>query len=246
VTRSGYSPETIAAAGEVADLVEGYVPRLSSRSDLVPRHFAAASLARANRLLCGIRKLTDNDLDDVSGVLLRALIEVWMVGLYLLYGGRGAFEHVGGAYVRSLTNLAPDAFPTVQAMVDEWKEFDLPANRIKYEDLAPKIGDLLEAAGGAQMENRATMQAYYEILYRGSSLVDAHAGLSTMAPHVVSHEDRMDVSVKRRQHGDRHIDLVTAAALVGHLAWHVLREFGFSTAQVDEALAKLPSTPYGL
>jgi hypothetical protein len=50
----------------------------------------------------------------------------------------------------------------------------------------------------------------------------------------------MDLSVKRRQHRDRQADLVIAAVLVGHLAWHVLREFRFSTTPIEEALSQIP------
>jgi Family of unknown function (DUF5677) len=240
VTSVRYPREAVAAAREIADLVEGYVPRLSSRDDLVPRHLAAMSVARANRLLCGIRDLTDHDLDDVGGVLLRALLEVWMVGLYVLYGGDEATEHVLGAHVRSLKNLDPGAFPSVPAVLEEWEEFELPTDRIKWEDLAPQVGRLLEAAG--QSRHPANMKAFYEVLYRGYSHMDAHGGLQTLAPHMVSREDRMELSIKRPPQGDPNHELVTAAGLVGYLACQVLAAFGFSIAPIVKALSAVQQT----
>jgi hypothetical protein len=59
-------------------------------------------------------------------------------------------------------------------------------------------------------------------------------------PLIVPRADGMDLSVKRRQHRDRQADLVIAAVLVGHLAWHVLREFRFSTTPIEEALSQIP------
>jgi len=38
-----------------------------------------------------------------------------------------------------------------------------------------------------------------------------------MLPHIAPREERMDVTIKRRQHGHRQaLDLVFAAVLVGH------------------------------
>lgn len=47
-------------------------------------------------------------------------------------------------------NLPADAFLSVPAMIDEWDEFNLAADRIKLENLAPQVGDLLEATGGTE------------------------------------------------------------------------------------------------
>jgi hypothetical protein len=51
----------------------------------------------------------------------------------------------------------------------------------------------------------------------------------------------MELSVKARTHGDRHADLVIGAVLVAHLAWHVLREFKFSTEPIEGLIAQMPS-----
>lgn len=61
-----------------------------------------------------------------------------------------------------------------------------------------------------------------------------------MLPHIAPREERMDVTIKRRQHGHRQaLDLVLAAVLVGHLAWHVLREFGFSATRIEALVGQL-------
>src|SRR5437870_4215136 len=98
--------EVIDRASALLDGITRHVDLLTFNPDLNIKHVAicAAGLGRALALVDAIGILEDNDREDVTGNLLRAVLETHHVALYALLGGNEAIEalradhsyHVGG------------------------------------------------------------------------------------------------------------------------------------------------------
>lgn len=218
--------------------IETELATMSSSPHELPRHFAAMALAKAVRLCRGMLTLQGNELEDVVDATLRLVAEHTTLGMYLLYGGDAAFEEVRGAHVHGLA-LIDRATGSTNPLVAAWTG---PRRRLHWENLMHKtVPDLIVAATGDQSAHQAFVQLYDEI-YRGQSLLAAHAGVGTIARHLTTAADgtrRVNPAGYLIEDGTGAI--VMAGSLIGLLATHVLMAFGRDPIRVFE-LSSLLST----
>lgn len=218
------------AVRQLLDLIETRRTRLTSREDLMPRHFAALGLARCTRLLEAMELLTDSGCRDVAGVALRPLLEVWLASFYALYGGEEAFDVLRGAFIKQLSKLPDEHFAAAKQLVDQW-DGDTPT--INWEKMAADVGDLLKAAGEPAERHMADL---YEVLYRGESFVSQHGGIQAVAGHLDRQGDVLLVRAERYHSDDGTGQILMGAVLLAMLAAHVFRAFGLNAAEI-KALA---------
>lgn len=138
------------AVRDLVQMVTNELPRLVSRSDLMPRHFAALGLARIARLVDGMLYLYDGDHADVMDAYGRSVIEVYALSLYSLYGGPNPYEHIRGSHVRDV-GLLPESpeFARAKQLRERWEG---RTDKIAWEqlikrDLPPLVPDGETAAG---------------------------------------------------------------------------------------------------
>lgn len=74
-----------------------FVPRLNTQ----PIHHAAAALSHCCVLLEELDAARRRS-ETTARLLARAHCEAWLVGMYLVFGGMAALEHVAGAYKRAI------------------------------------------------------------------------------------------------------------------------------------------------
>ena len=224
-----------AIADEMVDLIENRLPDLTSRQELMPRHFAALGVARCCRLYRAIGVLTQAGMTDLASLPVRPLYEVVLVGFYTLYGGHDAYEEIRGAYVRDLA-LMPDEARRGSTLVDKWSG---PRNRINWEDLGRKVGALLEEKAG-EPNATAFITAWYGLLYRGESINAIHAGVGTLHRHLTHDGERVGVSVVG-QPADAEATgpVLVAGVILGMLAYHVIKAFGFNAERIGDLHVRL-------
>jgi hypothetical protein len=213
-----------AVADEMVALVEKRIPDLTSAPELMPRQFAALAVARCCRLFRAIGVLTEAGMTDLCSLPVRPLYEVMLVGFYTLYGGHDAYDEVRGAYVREL-GLLPEVAREGSSLVENWAG---PKNRINWEDLGRKVGALMEEKAG-EPNATAFLTSWYDLLYRGESINAVHAGVGSLQRHLIHGDGWVGTSVVGKP-----VDvegtgpLLVAAVLLGLLAYHVIKAFGFS------------------
>jgi len=218
----------LAVAEELIAHIEQRIPDLTSRPDLMPRQFAAVALARCCRLYRAIRALNRADMMDVCSLPVRPLYEAMLIGYYTLYGGDEAYDIVRGAYIREL-RLLPQAAREGSTLTDDWTG---PADKIRWENLGRTVGKLLEEEAG-MAEATAFLTSWYDLLYRKESMNSIHAGVGSLGLHVTHSSERVGATVVGHPVDvDGTGPVLVAAGLIGLLAGHVLKVFGFSNELV--------------
>lgn len=223
--------ERRAALQELIGVIDRRLPDLTSRKELMPRHVAALGLARCNRLIKSMKVLDDQEYQDVSGILLRTLVETVFVSLYSLYGGQQARERLECAYYTQLSRMPPEHLgeDTVQMLKEKW---DGTKVEVKAYALFRDVERLMTEAGYGGHEPMLA----YDLLYRGESLLSTHAGLGSLLGYLAVVDDRLEVKQKRYQPDDGTGNFLTAGVFLGTLASHVLPRFGVSAIDVDRLL----------
>jgi hypothetical protein len=74
---------------------------------------------------------------------------------------------------------------------------------------------------------RTATEDLYNIFYRGSSMVEVLGGFQAFAAHVVMKDERLDLSVTRRDGALGRGNLLIGAVLIATVASHVLDAFGY-------------------
>ncbi len=209
------------------------LPRLASRPDLAPRQYAAAALARCNRLLSSMLLLRTNGYPDLIGLILRPLLECWYIGMYFLLSPAEAMDRTHAAHSLQLTKLDPDAWGNVQQIIDQMV---MGPQSLSWEAVSGRVGDLLTELGhdGA----RATADKLYEVLYRGESMMSVHGGVGSLIGHFDmpdggSTPASIGILEIRREPDDGDFRIRMAAALLETLARGVAGEFGLQRTEID-------------
>lgn len=223
-------------AAELLQVIEVEMATMSSTPQELPRHFAAMSLAKAVRLCRGMLTVQRNELEDIVDATLRLVAEHATLGMYLLYGGEAAFEEVRGAHVHGLARI-DRATGSANHLVAAWTG---PRRRLHWENLMQKtVPELISAATGDESARQAFVQLYNEI-YRGQSLLAAHAGVGTIARHLTTAPDgTQTINAAGYLVEDGTGAIIMAGSLIGLLASHVLTVFGRDPAQVFELSSEL-------
>jgi hypothetical protein len=157
------------------------VPTEQDRMDLV---VALAAVARCRRLLAGIVVLFDGGLEDVFGVLSRALFETWLVCMYALLGGEEAMERLVSQQDRHLK-------PILEILGEDR---DDEGRRFPVEQMARQVSHLMKT--GRLPDPQFAMEAY-NVLYRWESYRNAHGGLGSVEGHVEHRADGVALLRKR-------------------------------------------------
>lgn len=232
------------AGDELVEHVTASLGYLQSRPGLRTRHFAAMSLARLTRLVKAMDELVDRGFADVVDVVGRSALETFALGLYVLYGGDAAYDHVRGAHVRQRR-----ALPDLSAEIPEWRQllemdsaWDGPTEKIVWEELItrrlPELVDPGDRAGG-----QAFFQRLYGQAYRFGSMAGTHAGIGTIAGHHLDRSGALAVRAVRHTADDGTGAVVFGATLLALLASHVFQHFGVSSSRCEELLTALTANP---
>jgi hypothetical protein len=201
------------------------------------RQLAAGGLMRAEALLRGLRILIQAGRADLAGLLIRAIWECWVIGVYLLLGGEEASEHVMASYRHHIetywNNWPADVVPAPELDEEFWNEWTEP-RRLRFDKVSETVEALLQETDQGPIEYSGISS--YDVLYRLESMFSAHAGMALFDRYVEPATDErpyerviaapmLQVPVERLE--------AMAAVWVAHLAWFVFREFGMSTSELQ-------------
>jgi hypothetical protein len=132
-----------------------------------------AALARCRALLIGIVALDRVDRADIVGVLLRAMLEAWYLGVITLLGDEHDLEKLQAdnrywknRFAESRDGISPESGPEKTFSV--W-------------DRAKRASELMTIVG----EDPNGPLEWYRDLYAGESLTNAHASASSMSPYLL-------------------------------------------------------------
>lgn len=221
------SSERLQAVNDLIDEIEGAIPKLTSRRDLMPRHMAAMGLARCDRLLRGMVSLREANVWDASGVLFRPLWETWLISSYCLYLGESALEDLRAAAVEQVEKLPAEPFAEAKEILKGWKG---KKKKLKVEQVANAVADYLRSKGKPDYH---LVRNFYEVLYRGESTLNIHAGVHSIAGHLVAGPEYVGVNSVRYSPDEGVGSVLLAASFVGILAKDVFSEFGLGIASLD-------------
>lgn len=138
---------------------------------------AMAALSRCRSLLLGALELHRAGRRDIVGVPIRALLEVWYVGVIALLGDDADLRRLAEDHRYWKNQLAKD-FPGVEP--DEGEE-----TRFSVYQRAKRADELL-----AKMEPGPDVAVeYYRLFYATESLMSAHAGLESLKDYAFEDPD---------------------------------------------------------
>jgi hypothetical protein len=221
--------------GSILELLERRHDHLTSLPGET-RQNAAGALMRAEALLRGVRLMIGNGRADLAGLLIRAIWECWVVGLYLLLGGDDASNRVNANYrlhvERYWKNWPADAGPGPVLDADFWAEWP-EAQGLALQQVADAVEGLLQRTDQGPIEYSGVSS--YDVLYRLESMLSTHAGKALFDRYV---EPATSVPYERviaapvLQVPEEQLAAM-AAVWVAHLAWFVYRDFGMSTSELQ-------------
>ena len=203
------------------------IPYLTSRSDLVPRHYAAACLARCNRLLAATVDLYRTGYPDVIGLPLRSLLECWILGMYYLLAPDEAMTVITAGHVYQLAQFDDTWGDPARAWHEELP--DIAGKRINWRSVFDRVGEL------AQQQKIAgfTAERLYAVLYRIDSHTDVHGGIGAFGGHVDGGGTPvLSIREIRRDPDAGILRIRIGGWLLLRLAKMVAAEFGLSTADL--------------
>ena len=172
----------------------------------MPMVVGHAAIARTRRLLEGILTLLQADLNDLVGVLVRALFESWLVGVYALLGGAEAMEQLVAEQDWQLTRIL--------SAIGQSREDDGSGIRPNVKELATSVTRLMTERG---MPNAEFASGTYDVLYRLESYRGVHGGLGSLEGYVEPREDRLAAIKAHRSEDDktlRHLTFVAVTIFV--------------------------------
>lgn len=217
-----------AAVDALLHHVTGQLPLLTCRPELAHRHFSAMALARLARLVRAMEHMVDGGFPDVVKTLGRSALETYVLGIYSLYGGQEAYDHIRGDHVRAsrLTDL-PDEAPGFRDVADRFEDWEGPTNRINWEDLITnRLPELLREAEGVDAEVFTRM--LYNSAYRSGSMLGTHAGVGTVGGYGVIENGVRQVREVAYTPDDGTADVLVAGSQLAMLASRVFLVFGIS------------------
>jgi hypothetical protein len=214
---------------EILALIDGHLERLTSSTklELAPRQYAAGGLARGSSLVRASRVTMRNELDDVVGLLARAVVEVTFVSLYVLHAGVDGLVRVLGATQRETDRLIEKLeLEPVGGQAPTW---DLPTNRLPFETIVSELGKSYEVATGQPFD----ASHLYDLIYRPLSAREAHAG-GSIDYYVSWNAEHGRVIPHPRTLLPAETSLVVSSGFVAQLAHDVFEAFGIDTRELDE------------
>jgi hypothetical protein len=232
--RDGNLTEADYRVAVISELVEHVrlrmIPYLTSRPDLAPRHYAAACLARCNRLLSSMIALRSAGYPDVIGLPLRSLLECWYLGIYSLVAPDEAFRVINAGHAHQLGRF-DETWP---APSTEWEEISPNPKPIIWKTLSTRVEQLAHD----HLHARVSVDRLYEVLYRIESLTSVHGGLGVITGHVEgAGTATLSILELRREPSASELRIRMGASLLEILAQAVAIEFGLSTIEIERLSA---------
>lgn len=234
-TPRGGDPQLDAAAALIEHVRLKMIPVLCSKPERAPRQYAAAALARCNRLLAAMFLLRDGDFPDIIGVLFRSLLECWYLGMYFLLAPEEASEKANAAHVHQLGKLDETKWGDIGAVIEQM-EIEEP-KALAWDQVAIRVGKLLDESG--DIGARTTAEGLYEVIYRGESMMSVHGGLGTLNGHIETGAESLSLRETRLEPDDGGLRIRLGAPLLEALARAVAGEFGLSRTEIDRLGALL-------
>jgi hypothetical protein len=231
----GEDPRLDAVTALIEHVRTKMIPSLFSRPDRAPRHYAAAALARCNRLLAAMVVLRDSGFPDAMGGLLRSLLECWYLGMYFYLAPDEAFERTHAAHVHQLTKLDESRWGDTERVR---RETQVEPQAMSWEQVSQRVGRLLDEQGNVGA--RQTAEGLYEVIYRGESMMSVHGGVGSLIGHIGgAGGPSMSVLEARLELDDGGLRIRMGAPLVETLARSVAFEFGLDRSEIDRLGALL-------
>lgn len=184
-----------------------------------------AAVSRCRSLLLGVVELDRVGRSDIIGVPLRALLEVWYFGILAVLGEDEDLESLEADH-RFWKNQVAKAMSGVAKEPGNQKKFSV-RQRAKRADelLAEKLG-----------ESPGIALAWYHTYYAAESLLNAHAGMSSLGRYIEEHPDG-NVGIVHEPDADedlRYGQIRFATFLVALLAKWTWTSVGLDPSQFDE------------
>jgi len=246
-TDASWEVQVAQAIAALLQRIDSLLPIMTSRpgGGLLARQLAAGGLVRCVRLIRAML-LLQTAYPDINGLLARNLWETSTLALYALLDDPAAHDPDATDDPTALDYLAGDLARNAKVLIERNDLGDLeelvassgvePA-RINLEDVARKLGPLLQKAGdpGAQVTDG------YDLLYRSESTYGAIHGIRTMSPYA-------ELTTEPWQLQFEPGPLTVARAIVHPalgalyttiLAQHVAQAFGIGTTQLDAPFTNL-------
>lgn len=219
-----------------AHIRDELIPDLRSQHDQIARQYAAAALARSNRLLLAMLELRRSEYPDVLGVLLRCMVECWFLGMLCVLAPEEAHGLIRAAHKRQLEKLDEVTWGDVQSVI---RQIEVNAKGVNWEVVSRRVGTLLAEQG--QLAGKATAISIYESIYRGESLLSVHAGAASLMGHLEEVGSAIVTREVRHEPDDGFSRILAAVPFVGSLASSVAQAFGLSSSEVDRLGDRMPS-----
>jgi len=193
----------------------------------VERHLhvvmAMAALARCRSLLLGTVDLDRAGRSDIIGVTVRALLEVWYVGVITLLGTNDDLDLLEQDHRYWKNDLAKN-FPGVLPEKGPTKKFSVYKRAQRVEELVTAIGQ----PSGVAIES-------YKMFYAAESLTHAHAGFESLKAYVAEEPDgTVGIVHEPEPDGTRYGRLRMAVVLTVLLAKWTWERAGLDSTVFDE------------
>lgn len=181
---------------------------------------AAASVARMNRLLGGLSLLAHRgDSEDLAGLYVRPMFDVWLTGLYLLFGGETAWDKLSEGGRRTLSRLKRETVDWFPDVPDEW------STSLR----GPETDELVAAVRAQLLVNEPTYarlpDQLYVMTFRPMSMRDVHGGAGAIAGYMRQQNGVYCIVPIRHENNSALGHLVLSAGLLCFLSERVFEKF---------------------
>jgi hypothetical protein len=230
---SNFNEQARYLAVEACALIEDRLGTFTSSPNSLNRHLSAGFLARCMALIRGMARLDQDDIDELGGILCRALLEDCLLGLYVLLGGDEAIRAVLGEYERNVRTLIErnEIEELTEGISDE-----RTSSRISLEEVSRRLGPLLEAAG----DRKADATGLYDAVYRTYSTFHVH-GAGSAFRYMVMSEPKIWSIVTRPEPTTMtwSVHLTLGALYATYFARVAFPKWGYETAPFADLLARV-------
>lgn len=238
------------SANALAELVERHREAFTSPGELAHRQYGAAGLTRGIGLMSAAIASHDAGEDEAVGVLTRAILESWISGAFVLFGGADSLARLEAERQRNERNLIEANEINAAALLDQRKaELDAAAkshgirldgdgephfDKLPVFIMAEEIGALIEARTG----DSGGALVLYNMLYRSYSTFDAH-GLHPL-------ERQLDLGELPRISMrwptpwiEARVSVAVACTLLSKLGEWVFASFSIDSAELEQIFGAL-------
>lgn len=236
------------SAEELADLVDNRSGLMTSRGEFAIRQYGAAALLRGCGLMRAAIAIHRAGQDEGVGVLTRAILESWITGAFVLFGGPEALYRLDAERHRYESNLitanviqADELLAERKAEIDEVaraygfrlrKDGEPTFVRLSVELMAKELGPLIVAATGEEEDPLAL----YDMMYRSYSTFDTH-GIYPLERQL----DLTDLSLTTLRQPqpwiDPHGSIGITCVLLAKLAYWVFKQYPIDTHELERIYA---------